>query len=188
MSPGEYVSILATLILGLAMADLVQSFHRLMTASGPVRWHWLSPLLALTMLLLILTFWWASFRWYSQLSDVTIGRVLPDIALFLTLFLATAVALPDEVSAKGIDLKDYYLSRASYYWGLQAAIIGIVILSATLRAPALTGDFFLGQLNNIVVGGISLLLVFFRRAWLDSLFAIAMFAMAIGVHAGTSMR
>lgn len=188
MSPAEYVSILATLILGLAMADLAQSFHRLMTASAPVRWHWLSPLLALTMLLLILTFWWASFRWYAQIDDVTIGRVLPDIALFLTLFLATAVVLPDAVPAEGIDLKSYYLSRASYFWALQAAIIAIVMIAAALRTPALTGDFLLGQLNNVVVGGISLLLVFYRRIWLDSLFAIVMFAMAIGVHAGTSMR
>lgn len=188
MSPAEYVSILATLILGLAMADLAQSFHRLMTASGPVRWHWLSPLLAVTMLLLILTFWWASFRWYAQLDDVTIGGALPDIALFLTLFLATAVTLPDQVPAEGIDLKDHYLSRAAYYWALQAAIIGIVMLSATLRAPALSGDFFLGQINNAVVGGIALLLVFYRRAWLDSLFAILMLVMTIGVHAGTSMR
>ena len=188
MLPGEYVSILATLILGLAMADLAQSFHRLMTAPAPVRWHWLSPLLALTMLLLILSFWWASFRWYSTLENVTIGGILPDIALFLTLFLATAVVLPDQVPAEGIDLKDYYLSRASYFWGLQAAIIVAVMISAALRSEAWTSDFLLGQVNNVVVGGIALLLVFYRRMWLDTSFSVLMLVMAIAVHAGTSMR
>lgn len=187
MSPPEYVSILATLLLGLAMADLAQSFHRLMTAEAPVRWDWLTPMLALTMLVLILAFWWASFRWYARIDDVTIGAVLPDIGLFLALFLAAAVVLPDKVPADGVDLRTHYLARASYFWSLQTAIILFVILGAALRTTQPVADFALGQVNNLVVAGISLLLVFVRRIWLDTAFIAAMLVMAVGVHAGTGM-
>ena len=47
MSAFEYVSVLASVIIGLALVDILVSLNRLIRAAGLVRWHWAAPAAAL---------------------------------------------------------------------------------------------------------------------------------------------
>ncbi len=49
------------IIIGLGVADLLTSFHKLLRASGRVRWDWLTLLYAAYMLFGMIVFWWWQF-------------------------------------------------------------------------------------------------------------------------------
>ena len=59
MSVGETVVVFVSIILGIALGDLLLSTHRLLRARERVDWHWLTPALAFFMLMNIIAFWWA---------------------------------------------------------------------------------------------------------------------------------
>ena len=65
-------------MIGLAVSTLAINFHKLMTARAPVRWDWLSPLLALLMLFVTVSYWWASYSWHTGAKTLSIAAFLPD--------------------------------------------------------------------------------------------------------------
>ena len=104
MSVIEYVSVFVSIVLGLAVAELGTSFHRLMRARERVRWHWMSLALAFFMLLNILAVWWASYLWYATKLELRMMEFLPDLAILVLTYLAAAAALPDDIPSDGLDL------------------------------------------------------------------------------------
>jgi H+/Cl- antiporter ClcA len=58
LSPFEYLLALVSILIGLAVADLSSSLHRLLRARRRVRWDWLPLAGAFLVILLILEFWW----------------------------------------------------------------------------------------------------------------------------------
>jgi hypothetical protein len=58
MSPFEYLLALVSILIGLAIADLSMSLHRLLRARHHVKWDWLPLAAASLVMLLILEFWW----------------------------------------------------------------------------------------------------------------------------------
>ena len=133
MTIAEYISVLLAILVGLAIADLATSFHKLMRARDRVQWDWMSLALALVMLLETILFWWGSFQWYRATSEISIGAFLPDLGVFLLLFLAVAAVLPDDVPAAGLSMRDYYFATAPYFWTLMVLMSVLVAFGPGLR-------------------------------------------------------
>lgn len=127
MSSAEYVAILASIILGLAIADLGTSFHRLVNSDALVRWHWLPVLFVVTVLLSVIQFWWSRYQIWMEIQ--TIGEFLVPISQLILLFLLSAVALPDMITDDEVDLKSYYFARHRYAWSLFAAYVASAIVT-----------------------------------------------------------
>ena len=168
MSVGETVVVFISIILGIALGDLLLSTHRLLRARDRVEWHWLTPALAFFMLINIIAFWWASFNWYRELGDLTISAFLPDVALFVLLFLGAAAVLPDKIPEGRFSLRDFYFREARYLWSLLFLMVIVIMVHAFLRRdPGLGfGAFLAGEINNIV--GLPLLaaLLLSKRPWI----------------------
>ena len=62
MTPFEYSLVLVTIIVGLAIADMLESLHRLLRSRTSIRWHWLPLVAALLVLLTLVQFWWGFYR------------------------------------------------------------------------------------------------------------------------------
>jgi len=124
----DYISVFNAIIIGLAVADLATSFHKLMRHRERVRWDWLIFAVVLLILLNLVAVWWATLLWYGGVKDVSIAAYLPDLAMLLILFLATAAILPDDVPAEGLNLRTFYLSTSSYFWTLWAILVALVIV------------------------------------------------------------
>jgi hypothetical protein len=167
MSIAEYVSVFVAIILGLAVADLATSFHRLMRARERVAWDWISLALASVMLMETVLFWWGSFYWYRAQGEVSIGMFLPDLVLFLLLFLAVAAVLPDEVPAEGLSLRRHYFSTAPYFWTL-LVLISLATMFNLERRHA--GDplpvVLARQWPNIALAIAMVPLIVSKRPWL----------------------
>jgi len=128
MSVADYVSVFSAIIIGIAVADLAASFHRLMRHRSLIRWDWLVFAVAALVLLNLVSAWWASSLWYRGIKDMTIAGYLPDLAMLLILFLASAAILPDAVPEEGLDLRAFYLSISSYFWTLWTILLLLVIV------------------------------------------------------------
>lgn len=119
MNTFEYITVLVSIVIGLAIADVATSLHRLLTAGGRVIWDWISPVAALLVLLELFNIWW---KWHG-FTGSTLGQVIPYFAVLLLLFLAAAVSLPDEVPAEGINLRQYFEAKRRHFWSVYAAYV-----------------------------------------------------------------
>jgi hypothetical protein len=176
MSAFEYTSVMSSIIVGLALVDILISLNRLIRAGGGVRWHWAAPATALLIFLTIIQIWWSIYR--PDGGPMTIGQFLPLVVELVILFLLAAAALPDDVPPGGLDLKLYYQGNSPYLWSLFAAALGwllfIEILGSTLMGqPLLT--VVEGHLVDLVVVPAFVALIFVRRLWIHAI-ALALFA------------
>jgi len=146
MSQIDYLIPLVSIIVGLGLADLSQSFRELVRPNRAVQWHWLPVLWAAIVLLLVLRIWWTSF---GVLQEEAFGRALvflPYLLLFLGLYLACSFALPDSdwapgssgapqpdgtdstrASSRPLDLEAFYYSTTHRRWFF-GTLIAIVLL------------------------------------------------------------
>jgi len=107
--PAAFISI----VLAVALTDMIQSTHRLLRARDRVKWDPLTPLLALSVFLGILAMFfslWGDAR-FEKLSFY--GLVGFMAGPTLTALIAFAV-LPDEVPDAGLDLKKFYFDNRRY--------------------------------------------------------------------------
>lgn len=172
MDLAAHVSVFVGIIVGIAVADLGLSLHRLLVPKGPVRWDWLSPGLALLMMLNLVGIWWGTYSWYSDAGRFSMSAFLPDVAMLMLNFLAAAAALPDDVPAEGIDLRAHYWRVSRYFWTIMALVHAMVLVFVALRTTpsgAGTLDLLRSQTPTLALLAGSLLAVLFRRAWLHSL-------------------
>ena len=128
MSIADFVLAFVGIIIGLGVADLLDSVHKLLRAGRRVKWHWATPSLAILMLMVTLILWWWSFVWFSNLTSETIAGFLPKFLVLVAAFLMMAAALPDDVPESGIDLRQFYLSSRIHLWSLMSVTLGSVAL------------------------------------------------------------
>lgn len=109
----DYLAAFATIVLAIALTDLVQSTHRLIRARDRIKWDVLPLLLAAIIYLAVLSEFFSlwqevqvrHFSFYQLVWMMTV----PTVVAF-----AGYAALPDEVSDGGIDLTQFYFSNRRY--------------------------------------------------------------------------
>lgn len=134
MTPFEYLLALVSILVGLAIADLSVSLHRLLRARRFVRWDWIPLATAVMAALSILNFWWAFYRTGRLEIWPHYGSFLVLASYLISLFLLASAALPDEVPEAGLDLREYYRDNQRYYWCLFA--LSLVGATATMALNA----------------------------------------------------
>ena len=121
MNPFEYLLTFASVILALAVGDVVVSLNRLLQAGKQVTWDWLAPLAAVVVFLKIVTQWWSWFAAAPLAKGMTFGMYIGVLVGAVLLFLLAATTLPDKIEDHGIDLAAYYASIHRRFWLLFAA-------------------------------------------------------------------
>jgi hypothetical protein len=115
----EYALGLFSVLIGLAVADIAASFHRLARGKAPVVWD------PLTLLAAVYALWLAVGMWFELwgVRNVSEARhfffYMGMIAQLFVLFLIAAASLPDD-PAEGGDLRTYYARNKRYFWLLVA--------------------------------------------------------------------
>ena len=183
MTVGEYVSVFVSILLGLAVADLCFSLHRLLTAPGPIRWDWLSPAIASYTAINIVAFWWASYHFYQHAAELDLLAFLADFALLVLIFLAAAAALPDEIVEGPFDLRSFYFRRSRYFWSLnllQLLTFMTFLAPRYFTAADLQSDIR-GNLPNII--GVAVL-AWTRNRWAHFILVPLLFAYLIFGYLG----
>ncbi|MHA6724315.1 hypothetical protein [Sphingomonas sp. RS2018] len=182
MAPFEYAIGLISILMSLALADLVIGVHKILRHRRTVRWD--GRILAATALVIleVIRIWFAQWT----IRDATTVLIFPVyVYLFghvLLLVLTALACLPDEVG-DNCDLSAFYDQNRRYFWGAFTAT----------QAAYFAGWFIFGGTQASSTGPIGPLdwirmlaplaafgaLIFVRWRWLDyavPLAAIAFYA------------
>jgi hypothetical protein len=122
----EYLSVLISIIIGLAVTQILQGMRALMLSRETARLYAPSLIWALLLLLIATQMWWSAFGLRGQ-SDWTFGLyglILLQTGLF---YLASGLVLPD-LSPERIDLEADYHRNRRWFFGLLAAAAIVSIL------------------------------------------------------------
>jgi hypothetical protein len=180
----ESVAVLVSIVLGLALAELGSSFHRLMRARQRVRWDWMSLALAFVMLLETVQFWWLSQAWYAHSTGLRLIDFLPRLCLLLLIYLLAAAVLPDEVPEEGVDLRAFYVETSRYFWSL---ILLLTLFIMIFVVPANGQSDYLGglirhELLDAILAGVAVAALYFRNIRVQQAAVIFVLAVTIWVY------
>ncbi len=166
MTPFEYILPLISVLVGLAIADLAVSLHRLLRARSRVQWDWLPLATALAAVLAVLEVWWNLFAVREEAYFTTLGGFLLFGAQLVVLFVLNASALPDDVPEEGLDLRAFYDRNGPLFWSIYAAYVGILIAARLVQVAlsAIQGTSELAALSGSLVPGVVLFALFLALA------------------------
>jgi len=126
MSSFGYLSVLLSIIIGLAVTQILQGMRALMLARETARLFVPSLIWAVVLLLIATQMWWSSFglRDHTEWTFGLYGLILLQIGLF---YLACGLVLPD-LSPEKIDREADYFRNRGWFFGLLggAAVVSIL--------------------------------------------------------------
>jgi hypothetical protein len=113
----EYALGIFAVLIGLAVADIAASFHRLLRHKAQVRWDPLTLLAAFYALCMAVSMWFDIWgvRHFGATRHFLFYIGL--VAQLFVLYLIAAASLPDETSGP-VDLREYYLQNRRHFWRL----------------------------------------------------------------------
>lgn len=180
----EYEAIYFGIIVGLALANILMSFHKLIEAGARVRWGWLAPISALYAATITLGEFWSLWVRQRDLGHDIFLSWLPTAFAFALVFLMCAASLPDEAGEE-VDLKRYYMDNRYRFWGFSAALHALNLCSWTISffEQGSEPHFLVSHLHpiagNFVEGALSLSLIFVRATWWQVIGFAAVWAYAL---------
>lgn len=121
-----YLSTLFSIIIGLALAQILQGIRALILARGTARIFAPSLIWAVVLLIMATQMWWSAFglRSHSEWTFGLYGLILLQMALF---YLASGLVLPD-LSLGSINLETDYFAHRRWFFGLLASVAVVSIL------------------------------------------------------------
>ena len=113
----EFLMVLVSIIIGLAIAELLTGTARMLRDRGSVEFYWLHSMLVLGVGFAMLQIWWESWS-LRALPEVSFLQLCLLIAQPISLFLIANLLFPDRDGAKS--MRGYYMDQASLIWLLKA--------------------------------------------------------------------
>jgi hypothetical protein len=127
LDPFSYLSVLLSIIIGLAMTQVLQGFRALLLARARIVLF--APTLIWAALLLVMAtqMWWASFGLedYRGWSFANFGVILLQTVL---LYLLAGLVLPDMPADQRIDLERHYFQERVPFFAITIALLGTSLL------------------------------------------------------------
>ena len=168
MDAFSYLSVLLSVILGLAVQQVLQGYRALALNRRQVRLYWPSLAWTGSILMLVAQHWWASFGLSNRGSWDFVGfaAILIQTAL---MYMMAALVLPDVPADKPIDLREHYFREQRVFFGVGAATVAW----SALREVALEGRLPepLNLVFHIVFVAMSLTAMVSRNETLHKIFA-----------------
>ncbi|HJR11061.1 MAG TPA: hypothetical protein VJ823_06570 [Rhodanobacteraceae bacterium] len=140
MDAFSYLSVLISIILGLAVTQVLQGFRGLMLARSRVRAYWPALVWAVLVLVICVQVWWAMFglsqrpaaRWTFLDFSLVLLQTVP-------LYLMAGLVLPDVDVERGLDLHDHYYAHHRWFFSLLVLLLLISILKVRVLTDAWPG-------------------------------------------------
>ena len=119
MTPFDYALGLVSILVGLALADVAASLHRLLRQARLVRWDGCVILCVVLVIITITGMWFEVWSIRSVKAVLSYPFYLSFFVEFMVLFLVCAACLPDE-GEESRDLGAFYDRNRTYLWSLFA--------------------------------------------------------------------
>lgn len=133
----SYLSAFVTIVLAVAMADMIHSTHRLIRARAKVKWDALPLVFAAIVALFVVTEFFSLWTRFD-VAEITMPRLLWLLATPTLYTLLAYSALPDEVPPEGIDLTAFYFEQRKV-WAVMYELAALLDLMRSLEGIVLEG-------------------------------------------------
>ncbi len=140
MDEFSYLSVLLSVILGLAVTQILKGFRGMVMSRARIRLYWPTLLWAALVLLMCVQSWWAMFgmRLITGWKFQQFGVVL--LQTILTYMLAGLV-LPDLFGNEPVDLKQNFFDHRRWFFWIGFLLIAVsiskdLVLTGTWPSPA----------------------------------------------------
>jgi len=122
----NYLSVLLSIVIGLAITQVLQGLRVLMLSRETARLYAPSLIWTALVLLIATQMWWSSFglRDHEEWTFALYGLILLQVALF---YLASGLVLPD-LRPDNIDLEADYFRNRRWFFGLLAVAAVVSLL------------------------------------------------------------
>ncbi len=134
----SYLSAFVTIVLAVAMTDMIQSTHRLIRARPRIKWDALPLVFAGIVALFVITEFFALWTRFN-VTEISMPRLLWLLATPTLYTLLAYSVLPDEVPPEGLDLTEFYASQHKV-WAVLYAAAALLDLARSLEAIVLRGE------------------------------------------------
>ena len=122
MDAFSYLSVLLSVILGLAITQVLQGYRALALNRRRVTLYWPSLAWSAMVLLMVAQHWWASFDLTTRAdwSFADFAAILIQTAL---IYMLAALVLPDMPADQPLDLKAHYERERVAFFGVASGVI-----------------------------------------------------------------
>jgi hypothetical protein len=122
MDAFSYLSVLISIILGLAVQQVLQGYRALILSRQRISFYAPPLIWSVLLLAMVAQHWWASFTLAHRVewSFAIFATILVQTAL---IYMMAAIVLPDIPPEKKIDLRDHYYREAPAFFGISIATV-----------------------------------------------------------------
>ncbi len=177
----SYLSVLLSIIIGLAITQLLQGFGRIIQAREHVRIFWPSLAWAGLLILVCVQSWWAMFGLRAH-EDWSFFPFLIVVAQTIDLYLVTALVLPEIAPGEEVDLRTHYYRQLTWFYCLTIALILISLAKDLVFSGSLPGNA--NTIIQLGFMGLAVAALLVRRDWFHKLLismALALFGLYVAL-------
>jgi hypothetical protein len=122
MDAFSYLSVLLSIILGLAVQQVLQGYRSLILSRRRINFYAPPLIWSALMLTMVAQHWWASFGLAGR-SEWSFGLFATILIQTALIYMMAAIVLPDVPADERVDLRDHYYREAPAFFGLGAATV-----------------------------------------------------------------
>ncbi|MFL6569122.1 MAG: hypothetical protein ACJ8LI_08115 [Chthoniobacterales bacterium] len=161
-----YLSVLLSIIIGLAVTEILQGLRRRMISHVEVKMYWPTKLWLGTLLLVCTQTWWAMFG-LRERHDWEFGQFMILLGQSIILYLLCGIVLPEIGGNEPIDVRAHYFRQRKRFFALliAAAVTSVCrdwVLNHSL--PDQRNLIFHGVFLAIGLGGLVIATEWFHKA------------------------
>lgn len=153
MDAFSYLSVLLSIILGLAITQILQGLRGLMLARSSTRMYWPSLAWAVVLLVIDTQVWWAMYDlrlrqdWSFLGFSVLLAQTVP-------LYLLAGLVLPDVAVGKSVDLREHYHANHRWFFILLVVLLLVSIGKSWVLNGAMPRPLDLGFQLVFIAGSL----------------------------------
>lgn len=126
MEAFSYLSVLLSIILGLAVAQVLQGYRGLLLSRRRITLHAPPLIWSLLTLVMAVQFWWSSFGLAGE-RDWTFAAFAVVLLQTVLLYMVAGVVLPDIPPDEPLDLSEHYFREKRAFFGLLLAMLAVSV-------------------------------------------------------------
>ena len=124
MDAFAYLSVLISIILGLAVQQVLQGYRALILSRRRIRFYAPPMIWSVLLLLMVAQNWWGSFGLAGRVGlEWTFALFATILVQTILLYMMAAIVLPDIPADEPIDLRDHYYREARAFFGISTGLI-----------------------------------------------------------------
>ena len=127
MDQFNYLSVLLSIVIGLAITQILKGYRGIVLARRRVDAYWPVLLWSATLLMINVQSWWAMFAMRNVRSWTFAGFAVV-LAQTIVQYMLSAIVLPDFFGDERVDLREHYFAHRHWFFGL-AILVLLVSLS-----------------------------------------------------------